>query len=109
MRTPAKVAGRGAGPSGMGAYHGVDGFAAFSKKKGNLIGPARAPGRRAVRRTRGSDRFAIDDAAVIRKVLGHLGLWAPQQALRRGVAPLAPDPPGPSSSSNWSEDPWAGH
>ena len=27
----------GVGPSGMGAYHGVDGFAAFSKKKGVFL------------------------------------------------------------------------
>jgi len=27
----------GVGPSGMGAYHGFDGFATFSKKKGVLL------------------------------------------------------------------------
>jgi coniferyl-aldehyde dehydrogenase len=27
----------GVGPSGMGAYHGFDGFCAFSKKKGVLL------------------------------------------------------------------------
>jgi coniferyl-aldehyde dehydrogenase len=27
----------GVGPSGMGAYHGFDGFATFSKKKGILL------------------------------------------------------------------------
>jgi len=38
----------------------------------------------------------IDDAAVIRKILGHLGLWAPQQARRREPGRPTPDPPGPS-------------
>jgi hypothetical protein len=37
----------------------------------------------------------IDDAAVIRKILRHLGLWAPQIAVRRGPGPPAPDPPEP--------------
>ena len=27
----------GVGPSGMGAYHGIDGFRTFSKKKGVLL------------------------------------------------------------------------
>jgi hypothetical protein len=40
----------------------------------------------------------IDDAAVIQKILGHLGLWAPQQAPRKGLAPPAPDPPGQSKA-----------
>ena len=35
----------------------------------------------------------IDDAAVIRKILSHLGLWAPLHALRRRLAPPAHDPP----------------
>ena len=35
----------------------------------------------------------IDDAAVIRKILSHLGLWAPQRASRRGPGPPDPDPP----------------
>jgi len=38
----------------------------------------------------------IDDAAVIRKILGHLGLWAPQPASKTGSGPPAPDPPGQS-------------
>jgi hypothetical protein len=38
----------------------------------------------------------IDDAAVIRKILSHRGLWAPLHALRRGLAPPAHDPPGQS-------------
>ena len=32
----------------------------------------------------------IDDAAVIRKILGHLGLWAPQQAPRRQPGRVRP-------------------
>ena len=36
----------------------------------------------------------IDDAAVIRKILSHLGLWAPQQTPRTQVGPPAHDPPG---------------
>jgi hypothetical protein len=36
----------------------------------------------------------IDDAAVIRKILRHLGLWAPQQAPRTQTGPPAHDPPG---------------
>jgi hypothetical protein len=39
----------------------------------------------------------IDDAAVIRKILRHLGLWAPQIAVRRGPGPPAPDPPEPAA------------
>jgi hypothetical protein len=38
----------------------------------------------------------IDDAGVIRKILSHLALWAPLNALRRGLAPPAHDPPGQS-------------
>jgi hypothetical protein len=34
-----------------------------------------------------------DDAAVIRKILTHLGLWAPQTAAGKGPGPPAPDPP----------------
>jgi Putative transposase len=39
----------------------------------------------------------IDDKAVIRKILSHLGLWVAQIAARRGPGPPAPDPPGPSA------------
>jgi hypothetical protein len=35
----------------------------------------------------------IDDKAVIRKILSHLGLWAPQTAAGNGPGPPAPDPP----------------
>jgi len=35
----------------------------------------------------------IEDAAVIRKILSHLGLWAPHHAPRKGPGPPAPDPP----------------
>ena len=35
----------------------------------------------------------IDDKAVIRKILTHLGLWAPQDKEGRGPGPLAADPP----------------
>ena len=35
----------------------------------------------------------IDDAAVIRKILRHLGLWAPQQSQRSQIGPPAHDPP----------------
>ena len=35
----------------------------------------------------------IDDAAVIRKILTHLGLWAPQHAPKRYLGLPAPDPP----------------
>jgi hypothetical protein len=38
----------------------------------------------------------IDDAAVIRKILSHLGLWAPQPAPRTLIGPSAHDPPGQS-------------
>ena len=34
----------------------------------------------------------IDDLAVVRRILTHLGLWAPQHALHLGRAPpVAPD------------------
>jgi hypothetical protein len=34
----------------------------------------------------------IDDPAVVRRILTHLGLWAPQDALHPGRAPpVAPD------------------
>src|SRR6267378_1760106 len=36
----------------------------------------------------------IDDAAVIRKILSHLGLWAPQPAPRTLIGQSAHDPPG---------------
>ena len=39
----------------------------------------------------------IDDKAVIRKILRHLGLWVPQIAAGRGPGPPAPDPPGPAA------------
>jgi hypothetical protein len=39
----------------------------------------------------------IDDAAVIRKILSHLGLWAPQQARGRQPGQPAHDPPVPST------------
>ena len=39
----------------------------------------------------------IDDKAVIRKILAHLGLWAPQIAAGRGPGPPAPDPPRPAA------------
>jgi len=35
----------------------------------------------------------IDDKAVIRKILSHLGLWVPRIAAPRGTGPPAPDPP----------------
>ena len=38
----------------------------------------------------------IDDKAVIRKILTHLGLWAPQTAAGKGPGPPAHDPPGQS-------------
>jgi Putative transposase len=37
----------------------------------------------------------IDDRAVIRKILSHLGLWAPQHAARRGPGPPTADLPVP--------------
>ena len=39
----------------------------------------------------------IDDKAVIRKILTHLGLWAPQAAAGKGPGPPSPDPPEPSA------------
>jgi hypothetical protein len=41
----------------------------------------------------------IDDAAVIRKILSHLGLWVPQHVPGREPGLPAPDPPGQSSSN----------
>ncbi|HEY5636504.1 MAG TPA: transposase [Burkholderiales bacterium] len=35
----------------------------------------------------------IDDAAIIRKILRHVGLWAPQQSRRSQIGPPARDPP----------------
>ena len=35
----------------------------------------------------------IDDTAVVRRILTHLGLWAPQVEAQRGPGPPAPDPP----------------
>jgi hypothetical protein len=37
----------------------------------------------------------IDDKAFIRKILTHLGLWAPQHAARRGPGPPTADLPVP--------------
>jgi hypothetical protein len=39
----------------------------------------------------------IDDAAVIRKILTHLGLWTPQTATGSGPGPPAPYPPRPAA------------
>ncbi len=39
----------------------------------------------------------IDDKAVIRKILSHLGLWVAQIAARRGPGPPAPEPPRPAA------------
>ena len=39
----------------------------------------------------------IDDKAVIRKILTHLGMWVPQIEAGRGPAPPAPDPPKPAA------------
>jgi hypothetical protein len=39
----------------------------------------------------------IDDSAVIRKILTHLGLWVPQIAAGKGPGPPAPDPPKPAA------------
>ena len=39
----------------------------------------------------------IDNKAVIRKILSHLGLWAPRTAAGRGPGPPAPDPPKPDA------------
>jgi hypothetical protein len=39
----------------------------------------------------------IDDAAVIRKILSHLGLWAPQPARGRQPGQPAHEPPVPST------------
>jgi len=39
----------------------------------------------------------IEDKAVIRKILTHLGLWAPQTAVGRGPEPPAPGPPRPAA------------
>ena len=39
----------------------------------------------------------IDDKAVIRKILAHLGLWAPQIVAGKGPGPPAPDPPEASA------------
>ena len=38
----------------------------------------------------------IDDKAIIRKILTHLGLWVAQIATGRGPGPPAPDPPAQS-------------
>ncbi len=39
----------------------------------------------------------IDDKAVIRKILSHLGLWVPRPAAGKGPEPPAADPPDPSA------------
>ena len=39
----------------------------------------------------------IDDKAVIRKILSHLGLWVAQIAAGRGPGPPAPNLPGPAA------------
>jgi hypothetical protein len=39
----------------------------------------------------------IDDKAVIRKILSHLGLWAPHHAPKRNLGLPAPDPPAQST------------
>ena len=39
----------------------------------------------------------IDDAAVVRMILTHLGLWAPPAAAGRGPGPPAADPPRPAA------------
>jgi len=39
----------------------------------------------------------IDDKAVIRKILSHLGLWVQQTAAGKGPGPPAPEPPGPAA------------
>jgi len=39
----------------------------------------------------------IDDKAVIRKILSHLGLWVPQAEAGRGPGPPAGDPPRPAA------------
>jgi hypothetical protein len=39
----------------------------------------------------------IEDKAVIRKILTHLGLWVPRTAAGRGPGPPAPDPPEASA------------
>jgi hypothetical protein len=39
----------------------------------------------------------IDDAAVIRKILRHLGLWAPKIVVGKGSGPPASDPPEPAA------------
>jgi hypothetical protein len=39
----------------------------------------------------------IDDKAVIRKILIHLGLWAPQAVAGRGPGPPVTDPPRPAA------------
>src|SRR5712691_277649 len=40
----------------------------------------------------------IEDKAVIRKILTHLGLWVPQTTAGSGPAPPAADPPRPAAS-----------
>lgn len=39
----------------------------------------------------------IDEKAVIRKILAHLCLWAPQIGAGKGPGPPAPDPSAPSA------------
>ena len=40
---------------------------------------------------------SFNDTAVIRRILTHLGLWAPQVEAQRGPGPPAPDPPEASA------------
>ena len=40
----------------------------------------------------------IEDMAVIRKILSHLGLWAPRETPKTQVGPPAHDPPGQTSA-----------
>ena len=39
----------------------------------------------------------IDDRAIIRKALSHLGLWEPSNATKRGPEPPVGNPPEPSA------------
>jgi hypothetical protein len=39
----------------------------------------------------------IEEKAVIRKILTHLSLWAPQTAAGKGPGPPSPDPPEAST------------
>ena len=41
----------------------------------------------------------IEDSDAIRRILSHLGLWAPHQLARRNHGPPAPERPGPSPNA----------